>query len=164
MNTNDRSVARRYLVADGAGEKRSGTQDDGPGSPPNTDQSEPGEGSEESMRCRRTHDRQGVELSVVMAELSRNGEPGEPWEAVSLDLSRSGVGLRSRRMVHKGRLVLLAVAPKGNRPGRLYCGKVMQSRYAEGIGYIVGVRFEECPEGIHIDRWWNKHMKGRRAA
>ncbi|GIK18276.1 MAG: hypothetical protein AMXMBFR77_10640 [Phycisphaerales bacterium] len=101
---------------------------------------------------------------MVLAELSRNGEPSEPWEAVSLDLSRSGVGLRSRRMVHKGRLVLLAVPPKGNRPGRLYCGKVMQSRYAEGIGYIVGLRFEECPEGIHIDRWWNKHMKGKRAA
>lgn len=164
MSTNERSVARRYLVADSPKERREPTSGRITDSPEAAQQAPEGAGSEESMRCRRTHDRQGVELPVVMAELSRNGEPGEPWEAVSLDLSRSGVGLRSRRMVHKGRLVLLAVAPKGNRPGRLYCGKVMQSRYAEGIGYIVGIRFEECPEGIHIDRWWNKHMKGRRAA
>ena len=164
MSTNDRSVARKYLVAESAKERRPNSLADASEGADASEQGAPGAGSEESMRCRRTHDRQGVELPVVMAELSRNGEPGEPWEAVSLDLSRSGVGLRSRRMVHKGRLVLLAVAPKGNRPGRLYCGKVMQSRYAEGIGYIVGIRFEECPEGIHIDRWWSKHMKGRRAA
>lgn len=165
MSTNNPSVARKYLVVEDGGEPDPNPKAGASDSPENNGKPDTADaGKEAPTKCRRAHDRRGVELPVFLAELHRGGEPGEPWEAMSLDLSRSGVGLRSRRMVHHGRLVLLAVPPRGDRPGRLYCGRVMQSRYAEGVGYIVGIRFEQCPKGAHIDLWWNKHMKGRRAA
>ena len=108
---------------------------------------------------RRLHSRHEMGRTARATELDENGLPGAPWECELLDISRSGLGIRSRRLVQVGR-VLLVELESGQSEARVLCGIVRQSRYESGQGHILGIQFRAMPRGPAIERW----MCERRAA
>ncbi|MEX2219294.1 MAG: PilZ domain-containing protein [Phycisphaerales bacterium] len=103
-------------------------------------------------RNRRRHERTVFVKPVWVSELNDRGEPGPVWKCRGVDLSRAGIGLRSRRHIHTGRLVILEVpGPEGAK--RALFGIVRQSRYAEGEGYAVGIEFRDPPASDSVKIW-----------
>lgn len=79
-----------------------------------------------------------------MHEIDAHGSPQAGWNCQSVDISRSGIGLRSRRMIHAGRGVFVSVALNNGRRKLLY-GEVRYSHYAQHGEYRVGVEFQTPP-------------------
>jgi hypothetical protein len=116
----------------------------------------PGAGSETSPDARgaerRRFERLYADKTVRITELDGFGNPGATWECRVVDISRGGLGMRSRRMVHCGRNVIIEVPNVGGRT-KVLCGTVRQSRYAEGEGYVVGLQFIEVPQSHAVRSW-----------
>jgi hypothetical protein len=102
---------------------------------------------------RRDYDRLSFESTATITELDEFGSPGASWRVRLSDLSRSGLGLRSRRMVHLGRRVLLELRTTEARGTKVLFGTVRQSRYSEGEGYVVGIAFKALPRTTVIRDW-----------
>ncbi len=102
---------------------------------------------------RRRHDRVDLDLPSLVTEIDEFGTPGNPWNARVVDLSRSGVGLRSRRMVHLGRKVFVQIFAPDGEERKLLFGLVRQSRYADGGGYAVGIEFHPMLTTSTIRAW-----------
>lgn len=102
---------------------------------------------------RRDFDRYALDRPGRLTEIDQFGNPGATWKVRVVDLSRGGVGIRSRRMVHLGRMVMVELDTA--EPGRckLLYGVVRQSRYAEGEGYAVGVQLRAIPQSTSIRAW-----------
>ena len=102
---------------------------------------------------RRRFERVPLDRSGALTELNEMGDPGASWPCRLVDLSRGGMGLRSRRMVHLGRLVLLVVVLGPDTPPKLLCGEVRQCRYVQGEGYVIGVLFRAPPPTATVKAW-----------
>jgi hypothetical protein len=102
---------------------------------------------------RRGYERFTLDRPGRVTELDQFGNPGHTWAVRVVDLSRGGVGIRSRRMVHQGRLVVVEMDTA--EPGRckVLLGVVKQSRYAEGEGYAIGVQFKAFPMTATLRSW-----------
>jgi hypothetical protein len=105
-----------------------------------------------STNNRRRFDRVACTKSVRVTEMDGFGNPTSTWDCRIVDLSRGGTGLRSRRMIHTGRSVIIEVPGVDGATKVLY-GVVRQCRYAEGEGYAVGVEFRALPAGQGIRQW-----------
>jgi hypothetical protein len=98
------------------------------------------------------HERHAVDFAATVTELDHRGQPGASWDCRLIDISRGGVGLRSRRMSFQGRQLLIEVEQS---PGtaKLLFGVVRQSRYSAGEGYAIGVEFRTMPRNSAIRNW-----------
>lgn len=96
---------------------------------------------------RRDHPRVPLNAVVLMHEMNGPLTAGLPWECQAVDISRSGIGLRSRRMLYDGRRVMVAFRVPGQAV-RVVFGVVRYSRYDAGGFYRVGVRFAAPPAGM----------------
>ncbi len=72
--------------------------------------------------------------------------------ALANDLSKSGIGLRSRKLFNIGSRVMILVATKSDRP-RPYFGIVRQCRYTGKAIYSVGVELTAAVKSPTITRW-----------
>jgi hypothetical protein len=91
-----------------------------------------------------------AELDV--AEIDDRSRPGLAWSARGRELSCSQLVLLSRRMVHVGRLLLVAVHLIDDRPTPLF-GKVAECEYeSEGMHRIV-LDFLPMPESESLRSW-----------
>jgi hypothetical protein len=101
---------------------------------------------------RRQFHRHAVDLRCRITELDDSGHPGCSWECRAVDISRGGMGLRSRRMSYQGRRMFVEVVDgRGRR--RAFFGTVRHSRYAQGQGYAIGVEFTSMPRTAAIRNW-----------
>jgi hypothetical protein len=91
-----------------------------------------------------------AELDVT--EIDTRGRPGVVWTGRALELSRSHLGFRSRRMCYEGRELLLAVHLVDDRPVPLY-GMVTKSEY-DGDGlYRTTINLLPMPETESVEDW-----------
>mgnify|MGYP001008499006 FL=1 len=107
----------------------------------------------EPQQNRRAHPRHGFDRTATAAELDESGIPGPSWTCRVFDLSRSGLGIRSRRMVYTGRLLLIEVHDGTQDRPRVFCGMVRQSRYEASEGHILGIQFWPLPKSAAIEQW-----------
>jgi hypothetical protein len=101
---------------------------------------------------RRASSRFPLKGSLTLFETDLRGHPTAELSCSSGDISRSGIGFRSRRMLYANRNVFLIVpTPSGKRV--LY-GVVRQCRYIEGHHcYHIGVSLLEMPADDTIRSW-----------
>lgn len=104
---------------------------------------------------RRRHDRRDFAVGVLVHELNSEHVPGKGHPAESVDLSRSGIGVRSRRMYYTGTAVVLIIKLKSEN--RVKCGVVRTSRYAGGGMYQSGIEFTHTPPGARLHAWLEAH-------
>lgn len=116
-----------------------------------------GESPSTGSATRRAHERRGFDRHVLVYELDDAGIPGQEWQCRAVDISRGGIGLRSRRMVHAGRRLFIRFPAGHGAPEKLLFGVVKQSRYQEGEGFVIGVKFEEQPQSWGIAKWAASH-------
>ncbi|MFM9994762.1 MAG: PilZ domain-containing protein [Phycisphaerales bacterium] len=114
-------------------------------------------GAATSAATRREHQRLDFERQVKVSEIDDAGNPGPEWLCRAVDISRGGIGLRSRRMVHEGRKLFIRVPAGPGGKEKLLFGAVKQSRYQEGEGFVIGVKFEETPKTWAITKWLTTH-------
>jgi hypothetical protein len=107
----------------------------------------------------RRHGRVGLTRPAIAVELDPDGAPLAPWTVQTFDLSRSGLGLLSRRMVHVGRYLVVEVVGAGKERQTVLFGVVRQCRYEEGRGYMVGLEFKQLPVGTLLRRYLNAWSK-----
>jgi hypothetical protein len=101
---------------------------------------------------RRRHGRVGFSTRAWVHELQPGCAPDAGQLADAADLSRSGMGVRSRRMYYVGRTVIvMLMLPTGER--KFMCGVVRSSRYTVAGMYHVGIEFCPMPAGEHINEW-----------
>jgi hypothetical protein len=110
-------------------------------------------GGKYSGDCRRAFPRQRMVRLVEVTELDELGRPAASWTCASSDISRSGMGLRSKRMAFPGRGVLILLGAVGSESSKALYGVVAQSRYSPGEGYVIGVEFESMPDTAEIRAW-----------
>lgn len=106
---------------------------------------------------RRIFERLALDKASIVTELDEFGNPAASWSCRIVDLSRGGLGLRSRRMVHQGRCLFIRIDLGKNRPAKLLFGVVKQSRYSEGEGYAVGLEFRTVPESPSVKAWMTQN-------
>lgn len=87
-----------------------------------------------------------------MAELDERGRPGASWAGKAVELSRSHLVFRSRRMCYQGRELLVAVHLIDDRPTPLF-GCVARSEY-DGDGlYRTHINLQRLPETDAVNVW-----------
>lgn len=92
-------------------------------------------------------------------EIDDRLRPGLVWTAKGRELSRSQLVFMSRRMVHVGRMVLIAVHLIDDEPVPLF-GKVTECEYeAEGMHRVV-LDFLPIPDVDSIREWIRARAKG----
>lgn len=110
-----------------------------------------------TVESRRQFERLRISGVAVLAEIDESGEPTAHWRAQIVDLSRGGLGLRSKRMVATGRhLVIEAIGSAGEREKVLF-GIVRQCRALDGGQHAIGVQFDRFPISpplaAYLTRW-----------
>lgn len=86
------------------------------------------------------------------AELDQRGRPTNPWSAKAVELSRSHIAFRSRRMCYRDRELLLAIHLIDDRPVALF-GIVERSDY-DGDGlYKTIMSLAPLPETEGVRAW-----------
>lgn len=111
----------------------------------------------ESSVNRRGHARLPFGVRVTLHELDETGTPTEGAPCEGHDISRSGMGVRSRRMYYAGRKVIVAVAVPGMQP-RYMCGEVKYSRYTYRGLYHVGIELCAMPQTEAVRSWVQVHQ------
>jgi hypothetical protein len=87
-----------------------------------------------------------------LTEIDARGRPGVVWTGRAVELSRSHLAFRSRRMCYEGRELLLAVHLVDDRPVPLY-GMVGKSEY-DGDGlYRTTINLLPTPESESVEDW-----------
>jgi hypothetical protein len=109
---------------------------------------------------RRQFERHSVDRPAKVTEMDEFGNPGPCWLCRLVDISRGGLGIRSKRMVHMGRGVLIELDGTTPASTKLLYGVVRQSRYVESEGYAVGVQFRSVPTTSAVRNWLS--MRGLR--
>lgn len=91
-----------------------------------------------------------AELDVT--EIDTRGRPGVIWTGRAVEISRSQISFRSRRMCYEGRELLLAVHLVDDRPVPLY-GMVHKSEYDGDALYKTVVNLLPMPETDVVRTW-----------
>lgn len=97
-----------------------------------------------------------AELDI--AELDDRRRPGASWTARGIELSRSHLTFRSKRMCYATRFLLIAVHMVDDRPVPLF-GQVRLCEYDSDGLYRTEITLHEVPDEDPIGRW----LKGRGA-
>ncbi len=97
-----------------------------------------------TTQSRRLHERRTIAATAFVYEIDEHGEIVAGFGCETIDISRSGLGLRSRRMVHTGMRVVVQLLLTGGASKVLH-GCVRYSRYDAKGNYHIGVRFESFP-------------------
>lgn len=103
----------------------------------------------------RDHLRVSYTADIKVTEIDVHGRSQGTWMCKTSDLSRSGIGLISRRLVHIGREMLLELETDTGK--RLLCGVVRHCAYCEGVGHAIGIEFTNPEDNPVIKRWHNMH-------
>lgn len=106
---------------------------------------------------RRGHARLPFGVRVAVHELDDVGVPGEATVCEGHDISRSGVGLRSRKMFYEGRKVILSLTIPSMQP-KYMCGVVKYSRYTYRGLYHVGIQLCALPQTESVRAWMQSHQ------
>ncbi|TVQ62576.1 MAG: hypothetical protein EA378_04410 [Phycisphaerales bacterium] len=104
---------------------------------------------------RERFDRFALRAEIRVTELEADGSPGPTFQALGVNLSRSGIAFSSKRMVHEGRGVFVQVVTlhaSGAQP-RIMFGYVKRCAYEAGRGYVVGVQFAAAPMHPAVSAW-----------
>lgn len=89
---------------------------------------------------------------IDVCELDERGRAGQTWSARSSRLSRSSLELRSRRMCHEGRKLLVAVHLIDETPIVLF-GTVTRCEY-EGDGmHVIDMELATLPDSHEVRAW-----------
>ena len=108
---------------------------------------------------RRAHGRVGFTTRVWVHELDDSNAPGEGHVADAADISRSGMGFRSRRMYYIGRTIVIILTLSTERKPMF--GIVRSSRYTYGGQHHVGVEFCAKPPGDRLHAWIEARMRSK---
>jgi len=104
-------------------------------------------------RENRRHERKSLERDALVTELLPNGTIGNTWHCTTADLSRSGMGLISRRMAHPGTNIFIQVVGPSGRAGDPLFGTVMHFRYLGDGAHLLGVQFATAPDRRNVQEW-----------
>lgn len=92
------------------------------------------------------------EAELEVTEIDDRLRPGAWFSAKGKELGRSSVVFVSRRMVHIGRLVLLAVHMIDDRPTPLF-GQVGSCEYDTDGMHRLSIDLRPLPDQVLIDEW-----------
>lgn len=106
--------------------------------------------------------RVALKAPVTVYEVGALGVNTQAHPASSIDISRGGIGLLSRRMYHPGAAIILMLVPARAEAKCLY-GKVRYSRYAHDGMYHVGVMLAAIPEDRPIQDWMRQRAQRPRS-
>lgn len=107
---------------------------------------------------RRKHERSVFDVRLLVHELDESGSPGPGCVCDGYDISRSGMGLRSRRLYYKGGKVIVQILLRNQQP-RYLCGEVKYSRYRSGGPYHVGIEFCALPDTVAFQAWQREQQQ-----
>jgi hypothetical protein len=89
-----------------------------------------------------------------LAEIDERRRPSTPWPGRGVELSRSQLIFRSRRMCYAGRCLLIAIHLVDDRPVPLY-GEVVTSEYDGDGMYKTTLGLLPVPEEDAFRHWIN---------
>lgn len=101
---------------------------------------------------RRRHPRIVMSTPVTVHEIDEQFVIGPAFSAQAQDLSRSGLGLTTRRMIHNQRTLAVIFRLPG-KPADVYFGVAQHVRYASEGEYHVGVEFSSAPANADVAQW-----------
>lgn len=101
----------------------------------------------------RDHARVKYQVEAKVTEIDMHGRPQGTWLCKTSDLSRSGIGLISRRLVHIGRHMLLELETATGT--RVLYGVVRHCAYCEGLGHTIGIEFTKPEDNPTLKHWLN---------
>jgi hypothetical protein len=102
---------------------------------------------------RRRFPRIAVDKPATVTEMDEHGNPGPAWPCRVVNVSRGGLGVRSRRLVHSGRRILVKFAATAGAPVKVLYGVVRHCEYAQGEGYAAGIEFQAAPASKAVQDW-----------
>jgi hypothetical protein len=109
---------------------------------------------------RRGHERVPCSSAATIYEIGDGDFVQMGCQCAIQDLSKSGLGFRSRRMYNVGVRVIVVVSAKSTdiRP---YFGIIRQSRYIGNAMYAAGIEFIPAIQSKNITRWMVQTCGGR---
>ncbi len=103
-------------------------------------------------RNRRVHERLDLDKPVRVHEIGAFDAVDGGIDGTAVDVSRAGMGISTRKMMHIGRRVIVLV-PSPEGPCKALFGTVAYSAYKEGGRYHIGVRLCPNPGSPVISTW-----------
>lgn len=114
-------------------------------------------------QSRRAHVRASVGLEAIVHEIGADNVVGPGLPGRTFDLSRGGVGLLLKRMIHPGKTMAIFIALPG-KPRSVYFGEVRSCVYVpDGQMYQVGVQFIPAPTAKPVKQWLEAQQAQRAA-
>lgn len=116
----------------------------------------PGHETAEEPKGKREHrryERKPLSREALVTELLGNGSLGQPWHCQTMDLSRGGMALVSRRMVRVGTNLFIHLEGTGSTRTEPLYGTVMHFRYLKDGTHLLGVQFGTPPVRRSIQEW-----------
>lgn len=114
-------------------------------------------GRSERGRNLRQHERKPMPRDAIATEVLADGTIRMSWPCRVADLSRGGIGLISRRLAHRGTLVLVRVAKADGTYNDPVFGAVVHVRYLKDGDHHLGVSFRPVPARGPVRDWVNEH-------
>lgn len=111
-------------------------------------------------RCRRKFDRQPIRRPAWLFEFTSGMTASSPIACETHDISRGGVSVYTRRMLHTGRIVCLRLDPMGaTGEPKLLVGIVKACRYDDHGLYIAGIQFETPKSDARLQSWLREQLR-----
>jgi hypothetical protein len=104
----------------------------------------------------RQHTRVPVSLPAQIFELDDQDEFGEPQSAEIFDLSRGGLGLHCRRLIHARRRLAILLR-KADGSAKLLFGIVRNVEYIGSGLHKLGIEFLPVPTSPPVQRFISQH-------
>ncbi|MBC7772908.1 MAG: PilZ domain-containing protein [Pyrinomonadaceae bacterium] len=99
----------------------------------------------------RQHERKAVVSTLLIHEVETDGTVGAGIDGQGCDFSRSGMGIRVKRLLHPGKLLLIRLKING-KPDTVAYGIVRNVNYVSGV-CRTGVQFTPAPDSPSLRRW-----------
>jgi len=103
-------------------------------------------------RERRRHERRRLDRPAALHELDEVGQPGPKMPCVAVDISRSGIGVETKRLLQPGKIVAVLLALPDGR-AKVYFGIVRGARYIAHGNHHIGLEFIEAPKLEATEKW-----------
>lgn len=91
-------------------------------------------------------------MPATLHELDEVGRPGPKMPCVALDISRSGLGVSTKRLLQPGKFVAVLLALPHGRV-KVYFGIVRGARYIAHGNHHIGLEFIEAPKRAATEEW-----------